>query len=262
VFGLDYWARTVWNLGYPDQALQRAQAMVTWAQELGHAHSLAWALTDSLWIRLYRQEGREALDQIEVALAFATDHGFSVWVAHGMVNRGWMLVQQGQPHAGITELQQGLSRLRTTGTIVFEPFAHAPLIEAYGKTGQFEMGLQTVSEALHFADRYDNRMLEAEVHRLKGELLLAQEGLRLQAAGLREKTEEAEGCFLRAIEIARQQQAKSLELRAVMSLAHLWQQQGKQREAHQLLSEVYHWFTEGFDTKDLQEAKALLAELA
>ena len=119
-----------------------------------------------------------------------------------------------------------------------------------------------MAEALDLVNATGERFYEAELYRLKGELLLAQEDLRLQAAGVREKTEEAKGCFLRAIEIARQQQAKSLELRAVMSLAHLWQQQGKQREAHQLLSQIYGWFTEGFDTKDLQEAKALLAELA
>jgi class 3 adenylate cyclase/tetratricopeptide (TPR) repeat protein len=262
MFGLDYWARTMWSLGYPDQALHRAHEMVTWAQELGHAHSLAWALTASLWTRLLRREWRDALDKIEAALTFATDHGFSGWVAYGVVNRRWMLVQQGQLHAGINELQHGLASIRTTGTIVFEPFAHAPLIEAYGKTGQFEMGLQTASEALHFADRYDNRMLEAEVHRLKGEVLLAQEGLRLQSERFREKTEEAEKCFLQAIEVARKQQVKSLELRAVMSLARLWQQQGKKAEAQQLLTEIYGWFTEGFDTKDLQEAKTLLEELS
>ena len=258
MFGLEYLARTMWSLGYPDQALHRAHETVTWAQELGHAHSLAWALTSSLWIRLYRREWREAREPIEEALAFATDHGFSVWVAHGMVNRGWMLVQQGQLHAGITELEQGLSGLRTTGTIVFEPFSYVPLIEAYGKSGQFDKGLQTISEALHFADRHDNRVLEAEIHRLKGELLLAQEGGRLSAEHVRGKTDEAEACFLKAIDIARKQQAKSWELRATTSLARLWQQQGKKAEAHKLLSDVYNWFTEGFDTKDLQEAKALL----
>ena len=229
MFGLEYLARTMWSLGYPDQALHRAHETVTWAQELGHAHSLAWALTSSLWIRLYRREWREACEPIEEALAFATDHGFSVWVAHGMVNRGWMLVQQGQPHAGITELEHGLSRIRTTGTIVFEPFSYIPLIEAYGKSGQFDKGLQTVSEALHLADRHDNRVLEAEIHRLKGELLLAQEGGRLSAERVRGKTDEAEACFLKAIDIARKQQAKSWELRATTSLARLWQQQGKKK---------------------------------
>ena len=262
VFGLEYLARTMWCLGYPDQARQRAHEAVIWAQELGHAHSLTWALTTSLWIRLFRQEWREAREPIDAVLAFATDHGFSVWVAHSRVNRGWLLVQQGQPHAGITELQHGLSGLRTTGTIVFEPFAHAPLVEAYGQTGQYEKGLQMVGEALHFADRHDDRVLEAEIHRLQGELLLAQEDGRLLADRVRGKTDEAEVCLRKAIELSQRQQAKSLELRASVSLARLWQQQGKTTEAHQMLSIIYNWFTEGFDTRDLQDAKALLEVLA
>jgi predicted ATPase len=118
-----------------------------------------------------------------------------------------------------------------------------------------------LAEALDTVHNTGERWFEAELYWLKGELLLAQEGYRLQALGYREKTEEAEKCFLKAIEIARGQQAKSWELRAATSLARLWQQQDKQKEAHQLLSEIYGWFTEGLDTKDLQEAKAWLDEL-
>ena len=110
-------------------------------------------------------------------------------------------------------------------------------------------------------EKTGGRLYEAELYRLKGELLLPQGGYRLQAAGSRGKTDEAEECFQQAIEIARRQSAKSWELRAATSLARLWQQQSKQREAHQLLSEICNWFTEGFDTKDLQEAKTLLEEL-
>jgi predicted ATPase len=129
-------------------------------------------------------------------------------------------------------------------------------------SGQVEEGLTVLAEALAAVNSSEERTYEAELWRIKGELLLTQEGYRLQAEGLREKTEEAEGCFLRAIAIAQKQHAKSLELRAVMSLARLWQSQGKTAEARTMLSEVYNWFTEGFDTKDLQEAKALLDELS
>jgi predicted ATPase len=126
--------------------------------------------------------------------------------------------------------------------------------------GQAEEALNLLAEALAAVDKTGDRHYEAELYRLKGELLLAQEGYRLQAIGYRGKTEEVEKCFLKAIEIARRQQAKSLELRAASSLARLWHQQGKQKEAHEMLDEIYGWFTEGFDTKDLQE-KALLAAL-
>jgi len=125
--------------------------------------------------------------------------------------------------------------------------------------GQIEKGLTLLAEALTLVDQTGERCYEAEIHRLKGELTLQQ--CNVQGATLKEAEAKAAACFLKAIEIARQKQAKSLELRASTSLARLWQQQGKQHEAHNLLSEIYNWFTEGFDTKDLQEAKSLLKEL-
>jgi predicted ATPase len=135
----------------------------------------------------------------------------------------------------------------------------ALLADAQGQEGQPGKGLATLAEALDFVQRTDERFWEAELYRLKGTLTLQQQS---QVESHKSKVEEAEECFLRAVEIARQQQAKSLELRAVMSLSRLWQSQGQREEARQMLAEIYHWFTEGFDTKDLQEAKALLEELA
>ena len=162
----------------------------------------------------------------------------------------------------VEQIRQGLADYRATGAELFRPYYLALLAEAYGKGGQAAEGLTVLAEALATVEKTGERFHEAELYRLKGELLLAQEGYRLQAVGYREKIEEAEECFWKAIEIARRQQAKSLELRAVTSLARLWQQQGKKHEARQLLAEIYDWFTEGFDTKDLQETKTLLEELA
>ncbi len=133
------------------------------------------------------------------------------------------------------------------------------LAEAYGKAGQAEEGLVALAEALTVVDKSGERFCEAELYRLRGELTLAQSRVQRLESSVQK---EAEACFHKAIEIARRQQAKSLELRAVMSLSRLWQQQVKKSEAHQLLSEIYSWFTEGFDTRDLQEAKALLEELS
>src|SRR5262249_32013380 len=156
------------------------------------------------------------------------------------------------------QMRQGLDAWPAMGTELVRTYLLALLVEAYGKAGQAEQGLSALAEALALVDNCSERFYEAELYRLKGELTLQQSSVPgLEASA----QQEAEACFLKAIEVACQQQAKSLELRAVMSLARLWQSQGKQAEAHQLLSEIYNWFTEGFDTKDLQEAKALLEEL-
>jgi len=173
--------------------------------------------------------------------------------------RGWTLAEQGQVQEGIAQMQQGLAAYRATGAELGRPRWLAQLAEAYEKVGQPEEGLTVLAEALAAVDKTGERFWEAELYRLKGELTLKQSGVRGPES---EVQQEAEACFLKAIEVARQQQAKSLELRAVMSLSRLRQQQGKKEEAHEMLAEIYSWFTEGFDTKDLQEAKALLEELA
>jgi predicted ATPase len=147
-----------------------------------------------------------------------------------------------------------LAAYRATGGELWRPYFLSLLAEAYGKVGQVEEGLSALAEALDFVGRTGERFSEAELYRIKGELTL-------QQSSVRSPESEAEACFQKAIAIARRQQAKSFELRAATSLSRLWQSQGKQYEAYKMLSEIYGWFTEGFDTKDLQEAKALLEEL-
>ncbi len=192
-------------------------------------------------------------------------------MAGGTGLRGWALAEQGQGEEGIVQIRQGLSAWQATGAELARPYILALLAEAYGKGGQAEEGLSVLAEALAVVDKTGERCHEAELYRIKGELTRQ----KFQVSGSKfqvppspqplipspQAEAEAEACFHTAIEIARRQQAKSLELRAVMSLSRLWQQQGKKEEARQMLSEIYSWFTEGFDTADLQEAKALLEEL-
>jgi predicted ATPase len=177
----------------------------------------------------------------------------------GTILRGWALAVQGQGEAGIAQLRQGLVAYRVTGAELRRPYYLALLAEAYGKGGEAEEGLKVLTKALAAVDKNGECMYEAELYRLKAELTLQQASVQRLASGIQK---EAEECFGKAIEIARRQQTKSLELRALMSLSRLWQQQGKKDEARQMLAEIYGWFTEGFDTADLKEAKALLEELA
>ncbi len=171
--------------------------------------------------------------------------------------RGWALDQLGQGAEGISLIREGLAAWRATGSELWQPYFLGMLAELQGKGGYPREGLKAVGEALAVAARTEERFYEAELHRLKGELLLQ------KAVGSVQKAEtEAEECFHKAIDVACRQSAKSLELRAAMSLSRLWQQQGKPTEARDFLAPVYHWFTEGFDTADLKDAKALLEELA
>jgi len=248
----------LWLLGYPDQALSRSDQALTLAQELAHPFSLAFALSFAAEVHRLRREGQAAQKRAEAAITLSTERGFTVWLTGGTILRGWALVEQGHGEEGIAQMHQGLAINRVTGIESGQVHYLAMLAEAYGKVGQAEEGFAMLAEALAVVDRNGERVSEAELYRIKGELTLQQQS---KVQGPKSKVEEAEGYFLKAIEIARKQQAKSLELRAAMSLARLWQQQGKKKEAHDLLAEIYGWFTEGFDTKDLQEAKTLLAEL-
>src|SRR5262249_29088703 len=258
----------LWFLGYPDQALHRQQEALTLAHELAHPLSLAIALWAAAVLHQYRQEEYLARERAEALITLSTEQGFPFWGAIGTIQCGWAWAEQGQVEEGISQIRQGLATRQAIEAGVLPTNHPGLLAEAYGKAGQAEQGLALLAEALEVVDTSGERFYEAELYRLKGELTLQQfqvSGSRFQvqnssASGVRDPASEAEECFLRAIEIAQRQQAKSLELRAVMSLSRLWQQQGKTKEAHQLLAEIYGWFTEGFDTKDLQEAKTLLEE--
>ncbi|MBI3325820.1 MAG: hypothetical protein HYZ81_03845 [Nitrospinae bacterium] len=254
-------ARALWSLGYPDQALQRSHEALTLAWELAHPLSLAAALYWAGSLHQSRWETRAAQERAEAAMTLSSEQGFPFWLAAATMLRSWTLAERGQGAEGIARMHQGLAALRATGAGIAQPYYLGLLAEAYGKGGQTEEGLRVLAEALAAAHTSGERYYEAGLYRLKGELLLAQEGKRQRAKGKSEEVTEAEECFRKAIEIAQHQSAKSLELRAVMSLSRLWQQQGKKEEARHMLAEIYGWFTEGFDTADLKEAKALLREL-
>jgi adenylate cyclase len=250
VFFLCAAARPLWLLGFPEQARTSIREALTLAHTLAHPFSLAFTLHWAATTHQLRREAPAAQDQAEVSMMFSREQGFALWVPGGTVLRGWALTEQGQMEEGIAQMRQGMTAWQATGAEVDRPYYLALLAEGYGKAGQAEAGLPVLAEALAVVDAIEERYYEAELYRLKGELLLARSA---------EQHTEAETCFRQALDIARRQQAQSLELRAAMSLSRLRQQQGKRCA---LLAPIYGWFTEGFDTADLQEAKALLEALA
>ena len=244
-------AYDLWHLGYPDRALARIQDALTLAQQLAHPFMLVHALAFATRLHLYRREGQLTRERAEAALALAAEHKIAFYLAHGTIFRGRALVEQGERTEGIAQIRQGLAAYRATGA-GGDLLPLALLAEAYGKVGQPEEGLLVLREALAELTK-GWRYCEAELYRLKGELLL---GI---SAG---NYAEAETCFHQALNIASHQQAKSLELRAAVSLSRLWQRQAKRAAAHELLAAIYGWFSEGFETADLREAKVLLEALA
>lgn len=258
---LSYLAIAQWFLGHVDQALENMQAALSLAGELDHPFSLAYALIAATWFYQYRQEAQATQACAEEVIALAQEQGISLRAAQGTIMRGWSLTAQGQHEEGIAQMHQGLAASRVTGA---ENQIHylVLLAEAYGQSGQIDAGLHVLTEALAAVERGRERWWEAELHRLRGEFLSRQGNARPQTKGTRRQMVEAEQCFQQALVIARRQEAKSLELRAAMSLSRLWQQQGMSQEAYDLLAPVYEWFTEGFDTADLQTAKVLLAKLS
>ena len=202
----------------------------------------------------FRREVRAAQERAEAAISLATEQGFPHWRAQGAILRGWVLAQQGQAQAGIAQIHQGLSAYRATGAeINTAVFSGAPRRSLWNAWDSQRQDCTCSRKRWHSWTKPENAGTNQSCIALKATLLLQQSS---------DNHTEAETCFHQALDIARSQQAKSLELRAATSLARLWQQQGKRQEAHDLLAPVYGWFTEGFDTADLQEAKALLEALA
>jgi class 3 adenylate cyclase/tetratricopeptide (TPR) repeat protein/transcriptional regulator with XRE-family HTH domain len=241
----------LWMLGYPDRALAWAHEALAMARQLSHPHSLVIALQYSAALHSARREASLVQERAEAVMALSCEHGFTLWLAGGRLWCGWALAEQGRAEEGIAQLRQGLATYQTLGAGLGQTHFLARLAEAYKRGGYLGEGLRVLDEALVAVREREERYYEAEIYRLKGEFLL------LQDSG----SGEAESCLRQAFDVACQQQATSLELRAAMSLSLLWQSQGKRPEARQLLAEVYDWFTEGFETPDLREAKALLEAL-
>jgi predicted ATPase len=252
VFCLCWAPHALWHLGYPDQALAMSREALARGQQLSHPFGLAVALNYAAMLHQFRREPYAVYERTEAAVALCAEQGFAYYLAWGTTMQGWARAAPGQDEEGIAQIRRGLAALRATGAALRLPYYLALLAEVCGQTGLAAEGLTLLAEALAQAHKTGESWTEAELHRLKGELLLA-----LSA----DNHAEAEGCFHQALAVARQQQAKSLELRTAMSLARLWQQQGKRTEAWELLAPLYSWFTEGFDTADLQEARALLEAL-
>jgi adenylate cyclase len=245
-------------LGYPEQARQRAHEALTLAQELAHPYTLAWAFSFAMIVHYLRREWPQTRQRAEAAIAMSSEHGFPFWVGAGKCFHGRALMQEGHVHEAITQIHQGLGVLQVTGTEMALTYLMTMLAEAYGKNGQHAAGLSVLDKALTLVNAHGERFWEAEIYRLKGELLLQSGGAGRELRGFTPLTKAAEACFRQALDVARRQQARTLELRAAMSLGRLWQSQERCDAARQLLADIYGWFTEGFDTADLQDARALL----
>jgi class 3 adenylate cyclase/predicted ATPase len=246
-------AQLLWCLGFPDQALQRSREAVDSARELSHLHSLACSMYFAVRLHLLRRETHRADQLAEQALALSTKHGFSFWTALLVFMQGWSLCHQGRGAEGLVRMRTGLADAEATGARMMRPMFCALLTRAYGQTGQLDEAMRMLSDTLQAVEESGQRHYEAEAHRFRGELHLRK---------MHPDFEQAEGSFQHALSIARRQQAKSWELRAATSLARLWRDQGRRAQAHNLLAPVYRWFTEGLETADLKDAKALLDELA
>jgi DNA-binding winged helix-turn-helix (wHTH) protein/predicted ATPase len=256
-------AMVLWILGYPDQALSNVQTALTIARETGSPYCETFALDFVTWVHVLRREERAAQASVEALLRIAPEQGFQFLLADSSILHGWSLAAQGRAAEGLRQVRAAMAAYEATGALMSRP-AHLMLLAmVHAEARQTEDALVTLADARAVLERTGERTYAAELQRLEGELTLGRArrtGRRRQ--GEADATAAAEARFAKAIEAARSQSARSLELRAAISLSRLWQRQGKRREAQRLLGEVYRCFTEGFDTADLQDARTLLADLA
>ena len=254
VASLAFLAWMLWHLGYPDQALQRSQEAIALAREISHPYSLVFALHFGTSVYRFRREGALAQTQAEGVVALASEQGFPYFHAAGTYLRGWALAEQGLVEEGIADMLDGQriwqeSGIRQLGQVSLL------LAEAYGKLNRVKDGLAVLSQAEAEMDKSNEKWWQAELLRTRGELLLASKD------GMDRNSQEITACFEGAIQTAHSQQAKSLELRSATRLAAFLQAYGNPDDAYRRLSDIYGWFTEGFDTPDLQAAKELVDTL-
>ena len=254
VSGLSYNGVTSWCMGYPEQALDYSRRALGLARKLDHPSTLAHALTQSGVLAVFRRDPVALRERMETLLRLTTEKGVVMFRAWGIIFRGCVLVDQGHPEEGSVQIRKGLAAARAAGSQLSHPIALGKLAEACANAGKAEEGLDHLTGAISLARDSGDLQFEAELHRLQGELLLAQ-----GSPGARTN---AEASYRRAIEVARSQNAKSWELRATVSLCRSLRAGGKLDEARQTLESIYRWFGEGFDSRDLKEAKALFEELS
>jgi len=240
-------------LGRPHQALKRARATLERASALSHPYSRAFAPVGFEWILVYHRAAREAEEVAKAAISLCNEQGFTELLAWAKCFLAWALIEQGNLTEGIAKLSEGIAVLNSIRSLISRSLFLGALADGYRKAGDAKRALELLDEAIDWANRTGERFYECELHRLKGEVLLM--GHDPNAPG-------ADNCFHTAIELARVQSAKSWELRATTSLAQLLTKQGKRDEARTRLADIYNWFTEGFETADLKDAKALLNDLA
>ena len=271
-------AWTLWVLGYPDRAAARMQEGLALAQSVDHPLTLAHACRFASAFHLSRREREAAREQVDATFALSTEHGFRVFLAVGKFHRGWLLTEEGRGEEGLALMREWLVVCRTMRAECLMPTYLAWLAEMYGRAGQPAEGLLLVNEAFAAAAQSGYQYWTAELHRLKGALTLLSEQGGITGTSRSRRGEpssrdhrgaasgspveqQVEACFLESLEVARRQGARSFELRAATSLSRLWARQGKARSAQALLADIYAWFTEGFDTADLTDARSLLEDL-
>jgi tetratricopeptide (TPR) repeat protein len=244
----------LWLLGYPDRARALAYEAVTLAEQTSHPFDLAAAYHTTGAVLSFSRDWLSSQKESEKVFALAEEHALGDMLKHATTSNALNLAYQEPTGEALERAKQAIESLDAQGVMLARTRYLARMGEAFWKAGLCEDGLAVIAEALALVERTGERVVEAEIWRVKGELLLKAAAGNAQA--------EAESCYHQAIDIARRQVAKSWELRATTSLARLWQKQGKTAEARQMLAEIYGWFTEGFDTADLKDATALLEELS
>jgi predicted ATPase len=251
-----YAALALWLLGFMDQSARASEEAVAYARELGHPLSIAFSLHFGASLFIARREPRAVEPRAEALIALSSDLGLAFWGNQGTMARGQALIQRGHSAEGLAQVQGVLDTWSTLGKALNRPNYLAAMAEAYAAMGQVERGIDILDATLAEIVRTGERWWESELHRLKGDLILKCRSVGGQPTP--QGFAQAEACMKQAVEVARRQGARSLELRAAVSLSRLWLSQGERERGHELLKETYSWFTEGFDTADLQDARAVL----